>query len=452
MPGGKPSAYARPGTRSSRQAFPTGGLTTVQQQNRAPLPSKKLTLTTEIPTRKDGASHFLQVVYRNGLYLHGDLLGDQELSLADEGEEERLSRLTQVDAARLAGLSRPSVANYAQRMRRTVLSRNALAIRGTTGYAIGVDFGVTHRTRVALSNANGKIVRVLPKEAKLGPQTPSEALEAARREILSLLKQYPEVTESELIGVGIGLPGPVKDGRLIGPEARLWRGRDVAAELQEMLGWEDVSFVTESDTYLSALAETLWEGGKVAKNNLYIKWSGGLRAAIVIQGEPYIGHSGTAGELPHIVADPDRSERCEVCEQPGCLHAIAPLPVISGRIARREGGPTKELLRASQIVARAQDDRSTMAELETAARAIGRAIAPMVDAVDPEAVIIGGALGTRAFPLLSDAFEMAIKNNMARSQIKVTGGLLGHRTAVSGAVALVLERFAPAYLRRVAGI
>jgi predicted NBD/HSP70 family sugar kinase len=407
--------------------------------------------------REDSVLRFLRVVHRNGLNLRERQNGEEEV------EARATTRhLTQVDAAQEAGLSRPSVASYAQRMRGTVLDSDALAIKANSGYAIGVDISETRGARVALSDMTGQIVETLGYEDdddsdRLQPQTPGEALDFAEKAILQLL-DAKEVRPRQIIGVCISLPGPVKDDNLIGRDAGIWRHLSAANELARRLGWEDVPFETQSDTYLSALAENLWGGGQIADNTLYVKWAARLRAAIVIDGKLYTGHTGTAGELPHQevegLGDPPPDglrkhkllDACPICRHERCLHMIARLRSLSLAITNEPGK------RASRLVEVAEHDAEARRILNIAAGGIGRSVAPLIDALDPETVVIGGALGSRAFPLVFEALTGAIGERAIRyDSVTVRGGRVEERTAVRGAVALALLRFAPKYLQQVAG-
>lgn len=388
-------------------------------------------ILTDEPMRDEAVIRFLRAVHRHGLRLRS---GVDDVGFAG---------LTHVEAARLAGLSRPSVHSFAKRMRGTLLREDALAIRPGAGYAIGVDIGRAHHARVALSDVHGAVLDVLPNESGglLTYQTAQDALDSAEQGIRNLLDEHGIETE-QLVGVGISLPGPVRGHHAIGSEPSPWRRISAADELARRLDWEDVKFSTGNDTYLSALAESLWGGGPVSDHTVYVKWSVGLRAALVVEGQLYTGHSGTAGELGHIIVDQESHDVCDVCKEAGCVHAIASLRTIA-RIAG------DERLRAADVVERALDDETTMRALKTAARGIGKAVAPYVAALNPEVLIIGGALGSRAFPLVLDELTGDITEGNAGNgdDVSVVGARLQRRTATQGAVALALLEFGPAHLR-----
>lgn len=411
---------------------------------------------TETAVREGGFRRFLNEVHKDSLNLH-----DQQ---SEPVETAGGRGLTQVEIAARAELSRPSVAQYAKRMREVgAFVDDGLAIRPDSGYAIGVDIGEAHSARIALSDISGRILETWPKleSDQLKRQTPDEALDFSQEAIEALLKMH-DIEPSEVVGVGISLPGPVMDDKLIGPDAGPWRTRSVAGELANRLGWPDDQFATQSDTYLSALAESLWAGGEFLDYVLYVKWSSRLRAAFVIDGELHTGHRGTAGELPHqtIVelkklkernAAPEALEKyhlldpCPVCGQRSCLHMVAPLKAISLAFT---GEPNR---RASYLVDRASENEEARQILKIAARGIAAAILPILHALDPAKLIIGGALGSRAFPLVGDEFRALIDRSApGHIGMTVTGSRVEEKTAVRGAVALALRTFAPDYLSKLA--
>jgi predicted NBD/HSP70 family sugar kinase len=277
--------------------------------------------------------------------IHGNGLRNRTREFDDD-----FPGLTQVEAARLAELSRPSVASFARRMQGTILRKDALAISPRAGYAIGVDFGRAHDARVAIGDIHGEVLKVYPEESPTKPlsyQSPSSALKTAQQSILVALSDF-SLDPSDLVGVGISLPGPVKGANFIGADSKsmrhlnAWKLLNAAEELEQELDWKNVPFKIQSDTYLSALAEHLWGGGQTSTNTLYVKWSAGLRTAITIHGQLYTGHSGTAGELPHVEVDRAAEllgrknvRACEICKRQNCLHAIAPASGGGRRAGRR---------------------------------------------------------------------------------------------------------------------
>lgn len=385
--------------------------------------------------RSGAGARLLGAVHRHGL---------RRRTIADDLN---FVGLTQGEAARLAGLSRLTANEYAQKMRKKAILRDdnkTLAVLPGTGFALGVDFSRSHHTRVALSDVHGVLIDVLPGklDQRLNPQSRSEALDFAANSIVRIMKRR-NLTANSIIGVGVGLPGPVNGNIAIGPDAGPW-GPPVGAadELARRLGWKLDKFTTGNDAYLSALSESLWGGGQVSDHTVYVKWSAHVRAALIIDGQLYVGHSKMAGELPHVLVEGDRSSLvCEQCDGAGCVHKIAALKTIASIAG-------DERMRAAAVVSRACEDETTKAALKLAATGIGRAIAPYVAALNPEHVVLGGALGSRAFPLVLDELteEISEKHTSNALEVKVLGARVNENTSLKGAIALALMSRGQDYL------
>jgi predicted NBD/HSP70 family sugar kinase len=389
--------------------------------------------------REDPVIRFLRVVHGAGL------------RRADTGGE----RLTHVEVARRAGLSRPSVASYVRRMRGSVLRSDTLAIQPSSGYAIGVDFASAHRARVVIADMNGGIVSSWPaeREETLAYQRASEALDSAVEGISALLGRTLDdrgrpIDVDRLIGVGISVPGPAQLGGL-DERAVPWRHLRADEELKRRLGWRDVEFTAGNDAYLSALAESLWGGAADSKHVLYLKWAAGIRAAPIVNGTLYEGSSANAGEFSHHVVDEGGAPYDEPCRcgQPGCIHSVTCLRTL----LRAAELPPDAL--AETLVERASAESGTARRaLERAARGIGEQLAPFIDLLNPELVVIGGPVGSRAFPMvLGDLVGDLPRHGSANAlTVRFIGSQLDERTAVKGAVGQALLRFGPSYLRRCA--
>lgn len=402
-------------------------------------------ILTRQPVQEEAAVRLLAAILRHGMRTRR------------RAEDDDFEGLHPTDAAEDAGLSRPSVYHYIRGWKDSILRNEPLlALKPGLGYSIGIDFGRLHDTRIRLADIHGYEIDTLPrdenKQRHLPEQSRNSALETAISGVQSLLDKHPEAN-GKIVGVGVSLPGPVDDAdRPISDGAGQWHDTDVIPQLAQGLGLDDDRFVIGNDTYVSAIAEHLW-GAANSDHIVYVKWASDLRAALIVNGELYEGYSNTAGELPHVAvtsADLDAVGRagavddlptCAWCGQPGCVHELASIEHL-GRVAAND-----ERLRAARIIEAAQDRHEVMAELRLAARAIGLTVAPYVAALNPELVVLGGALGGRAYRFVSGDLERHLGPQTENAKVvKVVGAALRHRTAVTGAAALALLERGPAYL------
>src|SRR4029077_16460088 len=108
---------------------------------------------------------------------------------------------------------------------------------------------------------------------------------------------------SQVVGVGLGIPGPVDHDRGTAGSATIlpgWVGLQIADEMPERLG---LQVQIENDANLGALAELTWGAGRGCSNFAYIKAATGVGAGLVVDGHVLRGATGTAGELGHTTPD-----------------------------------------------------------------------------------------------------------------------------------------------------
>jgi predicted NBD/HSP70 family sugar kinase len=257
---------------------------------------------------------------------------------------------------------------------------------------------------------------------------------AAAAEIVASLRAGALVDEEQIVGAGVGLPGPI-DRRTgtVGSAVILpgWAGIRAREALSRCLG---LCVQVDNDANLGALAEASFGAGRGLSDIVYFRLGSGLGAGLVLGGRLHRGASGLAGEIGHVQVRPD-GEVCR-CGNRGCLETIAseaPLrallePARGHRVTRRE------LL---DLVA--DGDLGALRVVNDAGRAVGRVLADVCNSLNPQAVIVGGELGEAGEPLLSGIRESIERYALpgAAEVVEVVPGELGERAEVLGAVALV---------------
>ncbi len=279
---------------------------------------------------------------------------------------------------------------------------------------IGIDIGGT-RTRVGAFSA-GKLLS----RRSFPTGEPDQVIAAIRELLREVGWQAPEA-----IGVGSPAPLDMRAGRILNcPNLSTWRNVNVV----ELLGGEfGCPVYLANDATCAAIGELV--AGHRARNFIYITWSTGIGGGIVLNGEVVWGVDGLAGEVGHMVLEPD-GPRCR-CGKRGCLEAIA-AGVGIARAAREVLG--RELT-AEEVVklARAGDERA-LDIVDHAARAMGQGIAILAEAFAPELVILGGGL-TRSWDFLGPKVEATVKL-MARFPPRIVLTALGDNVGLYGAAAL----------------
>ena len=308
-----------------------------------------------------------------------------------------------------------------------------LSLNPSAGLAVGVDFGHTH-LRVAVSDLSHEVLAEAGRELDVD-HSAEEGLNAAA-ELVDQVLTEAKAGRNGVIGVGLGLPGPINRATgAVGSSSILpgWVGVNAAAEMEHRLG---LPVRVENDANLGALAEFVWGSGRGHSDVVYIKLSSGVGAGLLFGGRLHHGAGGTAGEIGHTPAQ-NGTAICR-CGSRGCLETVASARAIAEQVSVSRGEPvsTRELL---ELIA--DGDAATSRLIAEAGREIGVAVARLCNLVNPNCVIIGGDLSAAGAvitePVLESIRRYAIAS--AADEVTVVAGVLGERAELLGALALVLH-------------
>jgi predicted NBD/HSP70 family sugar kinase len=367
---------------------------------------------------------------------------------------------SRADVARRTGLSRSTVSSIVAELlaEGLVVDREEdgrpssagrppalIALDPAAGVAVGIDFGKRHLA-VAASDLSH---RVLAEEWIEMPED-YEAEDGIDRaaELVDRVLSDGAADRDRVLGVGMGIPGPVHRSGVVGSSAILpgWAGTRGADRMAERLGFH---VWLGNDANLGALSEATWGAGKGAAALVYLKLSTGIGAGIVIDGELFDGAGGTAGEIGHITLD-ETGDICR-CGSRGCLETFAAGAAIARMLSRSRG----EELDVDAVLSRAAaGDPGCRRALRDAGRAIGVAVANLCNLINPERIVVGGSMGY-AGDLLLDPLRESVGLRAipsAAEDVEVVLGELGERAELLGAVALVLHQAGPAWSGRVPAV
>ncbi|MCX5375249.1 ROK family transcriptional regulator [Streptomyces sp. NBC_00091] len=365
--------------------------------------------------------------------------------------------LTQAEIARTTGLSAATVSNIVRELREggtvevtdtSAGGRRArsVSLSGDAGIVIGVDFGHTH-LRVAVGNLAHQ---VLAEEAEPLDVDASWVDGFDRAEsLVGRLIAGVGVGRDKVIGVGLGVPGPIDvESGTLGSTAILpgWAGINPRQELSQRLG---VPVYVDNDANLGALGELVWGSGRGVRDLAYIKVASGVGAGLVINGQIYRGPGGTAGEIGHITLD-ESGPVCR-CGNRGCLETFAAaryvLPLLQGT-----HGPELTMEKVVEL-ARAGDPGCRRV-ITDVGRHVGSGVASLCNLLNPSRVVLGGSLAEAGelvlAPIRESVGRYAIPS--AARQLSVLTGSLGGRAEVLGALALVLSEMGDSTLLAENGI
>jgi predicted NBD/HSP70 family sugar kinase len=264
------------------------------------------------------------------------------------------------------------------------------------------------------------------------------------RVVPELVGLYRKVTGSadralRIAGAGLALPGLVD--RTAGP-VRLapnlgWRDVDVATMFRtELAGSGDVpTMLLDNEATLAARAECDALRAQGLHTFLYLSGEVGVGGALVLDGSIFGGRHGWSGEIGHTVIDPD-GPLCR-CGSTGCLEQFAGKDALMRAAGLDLSLPIDHLQRAA-----AAGDPAAVASFDTAARALGTAIANAVNLIDVETVVLGGLYATLAQELVPGIERVLDQRVLAApwSEMRVRSAVVREAAAMTGAASAVLTQ------------
>jgi predicted NBD/HSP70 family sugar kinase len=360
----------------------------------------------------------------------------------------RAGTASRADIARLTGLSRTTVSSLVSELEQSGLVTAAggehpgaggrgrpgvqLALQPAAGAALGIDFGHTH-IRVALADLSSRVIA--ERHRALDVDHAADAALDAAADLVEEALSESGLARTEVMGVGVGLPGPLDTiTGTVGSSVILpgWAGMRPAEELERRLG---LPILVDNDANLGALAEHSVGAGRGVSNLVYLKLSSGIGAGLVLGGRLHRGTTGIAGELGHVLFTTDGLV-CR-CGNRGCLETVAAAPALLELLRVSHGAEltVPDLLRLA-----AEGDLGVRRVFGDAGRSIGRALADLVNALNPELVVVGGELSAVGAPLLDGICASVERYALppASAALEVVPGVLGDRAEVLGAIALVI--------------
>ncbi len=256
-----------------------------------------------------------------------------------------------------------------------------------------------------------------------------------------------QISQEEVIGVGMGLPGPVLPDGYVEVCVNLgWKDMNPEKELSALLGGMKVR--SGNDANVAALGEMWQGGGKGFQDIVMVTLGTGVGGGVILDGKIIAGRHGLGGEIGHIHVRDGEAEYCN-CGGQGCLEQIASATGIAREARRAMAASDKpsvlrrfgDQVTAKDVLDAAKAGDEMAAEVtETAARYLGLALSHVALTVDPECFVIGGGV-SKAGTFLTDLVDRYYKYYSPISENKGTISLakLGNDAGIYGAAKLILD-------------
>lgn len=298
---------------------------------------------------------------------------------------------------------------------------------------VAIDLGATHGV-VALADLAGTITTSESRRLLIadGPEPVLDwALEAAQRLFAATGRPL-----ADLVGIGIGVPGPVEHstGLPVNPPIMPgWDRFDIPAYVRRVF---DVPVLVDNDVNLLALGEhaLAWPD---RSDLLFVKVATGIGAGIISGGRLQRGAQGSAGDLGHVRV-PFSSETPSHGARDADLEALASGPAIA-RALTAAGIPAAT---SDDVVALARTGNPEVLQaIRQAGRDLGEVIATCVNLLNPSLVVVGGSLSRVGEQLLAGVREVVYQRStpLATQHLTITESRSGETGGAIGAAIMVIQ-------------
>ena len=304
---------------------------------------------------------------------------------------------------------------------------------------LAADIGATH-ARVAVTDLAGEVLAEHRDDldVALGPEPVLRWVVDTSGDLLDAAGRRP----GDLLGVGIGLPGPVEHstGRPVNPPIMPgWDSFDVQGYLRERLG---VFALVDNDVNIMALGEhfTQWS---TSAHMMFVKVATGIGSGLISHGRLHRGAQGAAGDMGHLQLPHGADIVCR-CGNTGCLEAVASGAAIAARLTA-QGLPAHS---SQDVVALARGGSlEALHMVRQAGRDIGEVLAAAVSLFNPSIIVIGGSLAEAGEHLIAGVREVVYRRSLplATQDLRIVQSRTGDRAGVIGAAVMVIDHaLAPA--------
>lgn len=306
----------------------------------------------------------------------------------------------------------------------------------------GIDIGGT-AVKAGLFNTEGKLLN----KWDFSTQRTEDGKDILR-DVANFIKNKIEelkLTKESVIGVGVGIPGPVTDDGQVLMLANLGLANfNIEKEMSEMTG---LKVKAGNDANVAAMGEYWMGGGKGYKSLVLATLGTGVGGGIILNGHILSGSNGAAGEIGHILVNEEETDHCG-CNKQGCLEQYASATGIV-RLAKQflaaSDEPStlrgKEEISAKMVFDHAKaGDKLALAVVDKACYYLGLALAHIAHVVDPEAFVIGGGV-SKAGEIITETvkkhYNKYVIDSLKDKEFKLA--TLGNDAGIYGAAKLIIE-------------
>ena len=302
-------------------------------------------------------------------------------------------------------------------------------------HAIGIDLGGTF-IKYALVSQSGEILF----EGKLpvgGDATREDTLDTIEESIQKVVDEAAK-KGIQLKGIGIGSPGVIDNGVVLGGADNLDRWENI--ELGKIYSEKFIMPVfADNDANVMGLGEVAFGAAKDCSDVIFITVGTGIGGAIVINGQLYGGYKNRGGELGHLTIQHDGID-CS-CGGRGCLEAYASTSALIQQYADKTGQDVNKIDGRYIIQKFKENEPEAIACLKAHTDYLGHGIAGFINTFAPQKVVIGGGISEAGQFYIDMIKESAFKYAMpdCSTNTDIVAASLGNNAGCLGAASLVFN-------------
>lgn len=315
--------------------------------------------------------------------------------------------ISRADVARRTGLTAQTISNLVRQLvdaglvvetARATGGRGAppiqLEVNPDAAFAVGLDLDTDHLTGV-LVDLSGRVRARIHHGVRLS--SPTDALDLCEATMAALTDEVG-IGPDRVWGVGLGIPGPMRPGPdgtyLASPIAfPEWHDEPLAERFSERVG---LPVYIENNATAAALGEHWYGAGRHLETFFYVYLGSGLGGGLVVQGTPFEGHAGNAGEIGYLSPCTGPED-----ERPTHVGELFNLARLYDRLAK---GGVEASSPADLLALHESGDPTFEGWFARVAEELGRVLFTVRVIVDPEATFVGGPWPDR---LLADLLDRA---------------------------------------------
>lgn len=312
-------------------------------------------------------------------------------------------------------------------------------------YFAGIDIGGTN-SKIGILNEEGDIlkstsIKTLSME---GVDITLERIWGTVKELLNSL----EIEEDSLEGIGMGIPGPVIDQKIVAFFANFpWERNINIAEKMEKISGKKTKL--DNDVNVIALGEANYGAGKNMKSSVTLALGTGIGGGIYIDGNLISGANGAGGEIGH--SKVEKNGKLCGCGQKGCLEAYCSATGIareamsrlminkSNMLYEKIGGDISKVEARDVFDCAKAGDKFSLDIVDYVGDYLALGIGNVLNIINPQGIILAGGVA-----LAGDILIESIKRHLRAYALGVTIddleihlGVLGNNAGIKGASALV---------------